>query len=401
MQHLAIFSPTAMDKSKNAAEARADLVAVQLRNAMTGWGTNEESVMAALTGRSESERDEIKKAYRRLTNRELEADLHDELSGSVLEKALKLLNQGILSSEEEGFWSKLWGGIKSVAGTVWGGLKKAGGWIASGATWLWDKIKWVGKQIIDKVAGIFQRFAYWISQLPARIVRLLLGLWEGLKTFKPWTLSWWKSLADVDTWLNFAKWIGARVVELLDIVGVGEVSQTIADFIKFNTRILTESEFKAAKSVFGHSVNLEFVRVDEKAMIGPSISKRAYTSFHTINSWGHEKVHVMIHELTHVWQYENAGSIYMPQAIHAQAWGEGYDYGGAQGLQSRKMSGRGFSSFNREQQGQIVQDFFRIRQFGTVTDGPGAGSTSADLPLYADFVQAVSTLNRANLLTSI
>lgn len=57
----------------------------------------------------------------------------------------------------------------------------------------------------------------------------------------------------------------------------------------------------------------------EKAIIGPLFSDRAYTSFHTINNWGTNWGTVasnvpdtMIHELTHVWQYENAGAIYMP-----------------------------------------------------------------------------------------
>ena len=295
---------------------------------------------------------------------------------------------------QRSFWS--W--IKKAAGTVWGGIKKVGQWIGTGAKWIWKGLTWLGGQVIDKIAGVFQRIAFWMSQLPARVGRLLSTLWKGLKTFKPWTLKWWKSLADIDTWKGFLKWILTVALQSLEIGGLGEAYETIMDLIKFNTRVLSASELKAAKSIFGNSINFDFVRVDIGAVIGPAFSHRAYTSFHTINSWGTESTDVMVHELTHVWQYENAGAIYMPQAIHAQKWGGGYDYGDVANLQLKKTAGEGLLSFNREQQAQIVQDFFRLRQDGFI---PGSAATPADLLLYADFVQTVSSLSRAQLMAPI
>ncbi len=321
------------------------------------------------------------------------------------------------------FLGKVWGGIKKAAGWVGDKVKKGvkaigkgaswlGGKIASGAKWLggkiwegakwlgdkvWRGVKWFGKQLIDKIAGVFQRVARWITQLPARVGRLLKGLLEGLKSFKPWTLDWWKSLAKADTWKNFLKWAGARLVDILEIAGLGEAYETIMDFIKFNTRTLNAAERTAAERLFGASIDLDLVRVDEAAIIGPAFSGRAYTSFHTINSWGREPVDVMMHELTHVWQYETSGAIYMPQAIHAQVWGGGYTYGGAAGLRAAQTAGKGFLSFNREQQAQIVQDFFNLKKNNAGTTDPGI---LADLSLYADFVVTVSTLSKSQLLAS-
>lgn len=321
------------------------------------------------------------------------------------------------------FLGKVWGGIKKAAGWVGDKVKKGvkaigkgakwlGGKIASGAKWLggkiwegakwlgdkvWRGVKWFGKQLIDKIAGVFQRVARWITQLPARVGRLLKGLLEGLKSFKPWTLDWWKSLAKADTWKNFLKWAGARLVDILEIAGLGEAYETIMDFIKFNTRTLNAAERTAAERLFGASIDLDLVRVDEAAIIGPAFSGRAYTSFHTINSWGREPVDVMMHELTHVWQYETSGAIYMPQAIHAQVWGGGYTYGGAAGLRAAQTAGKGFLSFNREQQAQIVQDFFNLKKNNAGTTDP---NILADLSLYADFVVTVSTLSKSQLLAS-
>lgn len=318
------------------------------------------------------------------------------------------------------FFGKIWKGVKKAAGWVGDKVKKGVQAIGKGASWLggkiasgakkawqgiksvankvWTGVKWVGKQLFDKFAGIFHRVARWITNLPARVGRLFKGLWEGLKTFKPWTLSWWKSLGKADTWKNFLKWAGGRLLDVLEIMGIGEVYETLMDFIKFNTRSLTGAERALASSVFGASINLDLVRIDEAAIIGPAFSGRAYTSFHTINNWGKLDNQTLIHELTHVWQYERAGAVYMPQAIHAQVWGEGYTYGGAAGLKKRQAAGQGHSSLNREQQAEVVEDFFLLKTRNTTNDTSGNPATNADLPLYADFVVSVSTLSKGQLL---
>jgi hypothetical protein len=81
---LAQYSSAAADTP----EHRAEAVAIRLREAMKGWGTDEDAIYAALNGRSAEELNAIKEAYRRLTGRELIDDLRDELSGDELERAL-------------------------------------------------------------------------------------------------------------------------------------------------------------------------------------------------------------------------------------------------------------------------------------------------------------------------
>ncbi len=277
-------------------------------------------------------------------------------------------------------------GAAAVGGAIWSGLKATGRAIATVAGAVWNGITWVAGQLWDKAVGIFQRIARWIVRLPQRVGRLLLGLWEAVKAVRPWSLDWWKSLGDATTWLNLLKWLGARVIDLLEIGGFGEIYETAMDFIKFNTRTLTDAEKDTAHAVFGDSIDLSLIHVDEHAVIGPAFSDREYTSFHTINGWGHIDTDVLMHEMTHVWQYEQAGAIYMPQAIHAQVWGGGYEYGGAAGLRAAQAAGKGYSSFNREQQAQIVQDFFKKTQ------------SDPDVQLYASFVQNVSTLTAAQLV---
>jgi len=102
MEHLAIFSPTTAPGKVGSAQqatAFADQIAHQLNKAMDRLGTDEHSIYSALTGRTQAELQAIKVAYKRLTDRELEADIRDEMSGSELTRALALLNQGVGGSK--------------------------------------------------------------------------------------------------------------------------------------------------------------------------------------------------------------------------------------------------------------------------------------------------------------
>ena len=68
-------------------EAKAMAVAMRLRDAMEGLGTNEAAIYVALSGRSETELDAIKQAYRQMTGTELESEIRDEMSGDELQQA--------------------------------------------------------------------------------------------------------------------------------------------------------------------------------------------------------------------------------------------------------------------------------------------------------------------------
>ncbi|MEQ1903079.1 MAG: M35 family metallo-endopeptidase [Pirellulaceae bacterium] len=104
MEHLAMFSPTAAPGEPGTvkrATALADMIAEQLNKAMRGVGTDEEAIYAALTGRTTDELRAIQDAYARLTNRDLAADIEDEMSGTELTRAKALLSQGMLMPEDE------------------------------------------------------------------------------------------------------------------------------------------------------------------------------------------------------------------------------------------------------------------------------------------------------------
>jgi hypothetical protein len=68
----------------------------------------------------------------------------------------------------------------------------------------------------------------------------------------------------------------------------------------------------------------------------------------------------LIHELTHVWQYQNLGLCYVLKTVwlHLKSRHNIYRYGGPQELNRRTAQGEGFLSFNAEQQGEITREYY-------------------------------------------
>ena len=130
---------------------------------------------------------------------------------------------------------------------------------------------------------------------------------------------------------------------------------------------LTAKEISAASSVLGpDAIQYSSVRVTEGRFLRLVFRfnrNRGFTTFHTINlpsSGRHSRIHVdlLVHELVHVYQFERVGSQYIWQALRAQRR-EGYKYGGWEQLMKDQKNGKHFKDYNREQQGQIAQDYYR------------------------------------------
>jgi hypothetical protein len=99
----------------------------------------------------------------------------------------------------------------------------------------------------------------------------------------------------------------------------------------------------------------------------------AFTAWHTIFlprapvSHARQNLALLVHELTHVYQYEQVGTRYMTEAVYMliTTRRDCYQYGGAAGLQQAHQQQVPLSAFNREQQAQIIQDFFSNCQTGS------------------------------------
>ena len=156
----------------------------------------------------------------------------------------------------------------------------------------------------------------------------------------------------------------ARIARVFDIFRGPRLFQFFWHFLVGVSR-LTESEIKAASLVLGeNSIKYRSVRVAEGRLLtlifkfGPG---RAFATFHTVNlprSVDHSREHLelLIHELVHVYQFERIGTDYIFQSLRAQKTG-GYFYDSWPGLNKWRADGKHFRDYNREQQGQIAQDY--------------------------------------------
>lgn len=101
---------------------------------------------------------------------------------------------------------------------------------------------------------------------------------------------------------------------------------------------------------------------------GAGAQFRSVTTLHVIHTGPSMDLPLTVHELTHVGQYELVGARYMPQALHAQIAGRGYDYNNNPygSLAAAAAAGATFAEFNREQQAQICEDFYCARHGLTV-----------------------------------
>jgi hypothetical protein len=144
-----------------------------------------------------------------------------------------------------------------------------------------------------------------------------------------------------------------------------------------SARTLRPDEYAAAQAIFENGLDFTRVRVSEGSQIpntvgriGAALRGRPAPPANAITvgntsyfprdltddlidlAW-------LMHELTHQWQYQHFGMIYLAQAITATTYV--YTNPGetpAAALVRCHHEGKTFASFNREQQGDIVRDYF-------------------------------------------
>ncbi len=165
---------------------------------------------------------------------------------------------------------------------------------------------------------------------------------------------------------------------LFDLFGGPEIVQFILR-ASSSGRPLSVEEIQAIKTVLGpQSIRLGDVRVASGGSLSPVFrlnKNRAFATWHTVNlpSKGVDDIPLIVHELVHIYQYERVGSLYIGQGLWAQVrqGRAAYDYGGPDGLKADRAAGKHLNDYNREQQCQIVQDYFSFLQANGNVDAFG------------------------------
>lgn len=264
--------------------------------------------------------------------------------------------------------------VRGATRAVGGFVRRAGETLGRIGRGVGRALTAAGQWIAERLRGAARWVVNLIIDMPARLQRLAVTLWEGLRgviTFLPEAI---QALASGGI-RGFANWLwerakrgGAWVLTLLsrafDLFGGPEIIEFLWHIFT-NARPLTDPERRAGQRVLGdNAIRWNDVRVSQGGLLNLIFrfnDARAFVMFHTVNFPPGTAMEVMVHELVHVKQYETAGSQYLGQAIHAQVTegDQAYNYGGVEGLEAAREAGRRFRDFNREQQGQIAQDYYR------------------------------------------
>ena len=159
-----------------------------------------------------------------------------------------------------------------------------------------------------------------------------------------------------------------------------------------DSRELTSEERKEAEIVFGNSIKWGQVRFAESAIM--AIGGYARTPYETaylptgyLSKPLSERMPLLIHELTHVWQTQHGYSVAekLWWALHGAG---AYKYGDEAGLRDATAKGKRFTDFNTEQQGDICMDFYVKKKAGQ------------DVSVYLPFIAQVQGGKAAEAKTS-
>ncbi len=298
-----------------------------------------------------------------------------------------------------GFFSEIGSALSSVGSAISGAFSAVGDAISTVAGAVSSAVEWIGERFRD--AGVW--LINLVRDLPERLGRLIGTLWDGIVGIVSFIPEAIHALATGGI-SGFASWLWERakaggawvltvISRVFDIFGGPEIVEFVWHILT-NAQPLTSAQKAAAQAVLGaNAIRWDDVRVSQGGLLDIIFhfnEGRAFALFHTINLPPGTGNDVVVHELTHVYQFETVGSLYLGQAIHAQAT-EGYEYGidnsgsetsRAAGLRQRRADGETFSSLNREQQGQVAEDYYKwVIEGGR---GPNHDTTLAFQPFIDD-----------------
>lgn len=178
----------------------------------------------------------------------------------------------------------------------------------------------------------------------------------------------------------------------------GPLGALVGDALSSTSRPLSEAEKWNAHSIFQDNLDYDAITITRGSVAAAGASR---TTGNTINledglfvgdtleltSQGGE---ILVHEMTHVWQYQHQGWTYAPEALWAQAkaWWQTGSNNAAYDWESLDTSGVPFEQWNPEAQAEAVEDYNKALQAanaGTAT--PADFKTLARLKKYIEIIQ--------------
>lgn len=189
--------------------------------------------------------------------------------------------------------------------------------------------------------------------------------------------------------------VGAVVGGLAGLVG----GALIGDAATTRKRPLTVAEIAYAKDVFKDSVDYSQITITRDSMFSAGAPKTLGNTIHLRSDWGHfigdsmqltqGGQETLIHEMGHVWQYQNGGLAYIPESLWAQF--KGFIGAGSRGAaydwREADRAGLPWEKWNPEQQAAAIEDYNRLLR--KQKDGTATTAEIHELSILLPFIEMV------------
>ncbi len=144
-----------------------------------------------------------------------------------------------------------------------------------------------------------------------------------------------------------------RILELLFLFELFEIAYYL--YFKKGLKALNSNQLTLLSEIYP-SINFSLVLNNPKSLVTKKLPHIIYVAFNIIKYNRTISNATMVHEMMHIYQYQNFGATYIIYALVAQKSKQGYNYGGILALAENKH----LRDFNAEQQAEIIEDYFRI-----------------------------------------
>lgn len=136
------------------------------------------------------------------------------------------------------------------------------------------------------------------------------------------------------------------------------------------SRALTPAEIAYAQRIYGASLDYTQIRMTSDHWLSTGAPKTLGNTMHMRSEWGGKMFHedgsltaagkdLLVHEMGHVWQYQNGGAAYIGDSLWSQlkGWVSGGSRDEAYDWKSAVADGLEWSKWNPEQQAEAIEAY--------------------------------------------
>jgi len=191
--------------------------------------------------------------------------------------------------------------------------------------------------------------------------------------------------------------LGAIVGGLIGLVGGAMIGEKATE----KRRSLTSTEKNYAKEIFKDTIDYDKIDITRDSLYAVGAPRTIGNTIHLKSGWSHFEGDtmnlteagrlVLIHEMGHVWQYQNGGLAYIPGSLLPQmkAWITGKGRDAAYNWRAAHKEGKPWNKWNAEQQAAAIEDYNILLRRNKASDPTLTLEDISELALLTSYMKNV------------